>query len=217
MNKIIKSLLLGVALLSSGSVFGQNAIDQAYSVGATGTVAATVFVPEGGRDNSFTKITEWNVVASETNTYCLVFEGLRQGKVATGTASSTNILTTFTNGFGWGDYVIVRNGTNGPSFKPQYQLKQIISVSSTNIGLADAYTTALTAGDPFWICAKPYERRVMTWAQTGPAQTNFVAFTPQCEFYMSGPGKYPCAIMATNAAAAQIRLNISGVKIRPTQ
>ena len=215
MKTIIKSLFAVLVLGLCVEVQAQSVV-QAFGRGATGTVAATVFVPEGNDSASFTKLTEINVAANDTNTFCYVFEGLRQGKVTTASASGTNILTTFTNGFGWGDYVIVRNSTNGlgGGLKPQYQLKQIISVSSTNIGLADSFSTALAVGDPFWVCAKPYERRLLTQMDGNCAASNTFWRAASCEVYLTGPGSYPSANMATNATASQIRLNVSGVKIK---
>ena len=215
--KNTKNMLMGLLLsLAVGSTAVAQDTAHWFSEGSTGTLAATVFVREGNRDGAVARVTDWSVAANDTNTYCRVFAGLRQGKVTTASAaSSTNILTTFTNGFGHGDYVIVRNGTNSTALFGQfdYQLKQILSVSSTNIGLADTMTSALAVGDPFWICQKPYERRVMTAMQGTFAATNTFWNSSQCEFYL--PGRYPSAIMATNAAASQIRISINGIRQVP--
>lgn len=206
MKKLFTNLMVLALAFSALSVNAEMNITATYASGQTGQVAAVAFIPTG---KGFAHVRDITLSTTNLNSYLMVFAGERD-LIATSASATTNILITgtgHTNYVEWGDYLILNAGTNTVS---GYQLRQVISVSTTNIGLADSPTVALASGDRFWVCKKPIEKWSPTSVVPAPGSYSNAIVNTYQDIWL--PRDFPSAIMATNATAASLKLFISGTR-----
>jgi len=208
--KTIKWMVLAAVMAVLGvNARAQGSLADTFNDSATGTVAGVVFVP---RSDGIAEVTDLAVYSTNLLTRVDVYPSSFVGYITTSSPSgSTNLLTTFTNIVRWGDYVIIGNSTNAAA---KYQMLFVQSVSSTNIGVAGANIARTQAvNEPFWVVrSEDIDQRfgLSVWNYTPGASTGAV-WSSKTSIYL--PADKPSGLIATNATAADIKININGRRL----